>query len=165
MRTLGDGARACGSGVSAKMRRRGVTGSGRDGRSGDWRVELGGIAGVLSGGGDTGDEATLGGVFTLGGVLSVTLGGAGGGRRDWVVVGGGRRRHASKSSRSWETASSWEMEVGSGVSLRAPAIEWRPWMILSSDVGVGMVRKACRNSTVSEMTWLLVSLLTRRKHR
>ena len=66
--------------------------------------------------------------------------------------GGGRRRHASKSSLSLAIASSWEMAGGSGVSLRASEMDWRPWMILSSGVGAGIVRKACRNSTVSDMT-------------
>ena len=66
--------------------------------------------------------------------------------------GGGRKRHFSKTSRRFAIASSWEMAGGRGVSLRASEMDWRPWMILSSGVGVGIARKACRNSTVSDMT-------------
>ena len=157
--TLGGGASACGSGVSAKTSRRGTAWLCWGDRLGVGMAETGGLVGVLAAVGVVACDTTLGGD------LSCTLGDAG----EWflacVVGGRGMRRHASNSSRRLDMASSWVMVVGSGVSLRAPAIVWRPWMILSSGDGAGMVRNACRNSTVSEITWLLVSLLTSLKHR
>ena len=67
--TLGDGATACGSGESAKLRRRGTTGPGR----GDWigllMFKTGGLVGVLA------DDGVMAGEATLGGDLSGTLGG------------------------------------------------------------------------------------------
>jgi hypothetical protein len=81
------------------------------------------------------------------------------------LVGDGiKRRHDSKISLRLVMASSWEIDVGSGESLRVPEMTWRPWIILSLGEGEGTVRYACLNSTVSEMTWLLVSLLTNLKH-
>ncbi len=81
------------------------------------------------------------------------------------MVGDGiKRRQDLKISRRLVMASSWEIVVGSGESLRALEITWRPWIILSSGEGNGTVQKACLNLTVSEMTWLLVSLLTSLKH-
>ena len=159
MITLGDGAFAFGSGESAKLSRLGTTGTGR----GDWlgvlMVVTGDMVRVLVA------DGVLAGEATLGGALLDTLGGVGDGMRALMLGGGIRRPHDSKRSRRLVMASSWVMVVGSGVSLRAPAMAWRPWMILSSGDGAGMVRNACQNSTLSEMTWLLVSLLTRQKHR
>ena len=71
MITLGDGATACGSGVSAKVRRCGTAGTGRGDRLGVRMAETGGMEGVLVSGG------VMGGDATLGGALSCTLGGAG----------------------------------------------------------------------------------------
>ena len=71
--TLGDGATACGSGVSAKVSRRGTVWIGWGDWLGDRVVKTGGKEGVLAVGGD------MAGVATLGGVLSCTLGGAGAG--------------------------------------------------------------------------------------
>ena len=73
--TLGDGATACGGGVSAKVRRRGTAWT----SWGDWlgvrMAKTGGKEGVLAVGGD------MAGVATLGGALWCTLGGAGAGIR------------------------------------------------------------------------------------
>ncbi len=104
------------------------------------------------------------GVATLGRSWSGTLGRPGAGMLDCLVGDGIKRRHDSKISRRLVMASIWEIVVGSGESLRAPEMTWRPWIILSSGEGDGTVRYACLNSTVSEMTWLLVSLLTSLKH-
>ena len=154
MITLGDGATTGGNGEAAKEIRRGATGNGRGDGTGRRMAEAGGM-GVQA------DD----GVATLGSALSGTLGHAGEGMRARMLGGGLRRRHDSKRSRRLAMASCWVMVVGSGASLRELAMVWRPWMILSSGDGEGMARKACRNSTVSEMTWLLVSLLTSLKHR
>ena len=158
MTTLGDGATAGGNGESAKEIRRGETGTGRGDGTGLWMAEAGGVAVQV----DDGDKD---GVATLGTASAGTLGRAGEDCRAGMLEGGLRRRHDSNSSRRLAMASCWVMVVGSDVSLSAPAMVWRPWMILSSGDGAGMARKACRNSTVSEMTWLLVSLLTSLKHR
>ncbi len=101
---------------------------------------------------------------TLGSSWSGTLGRPGAGLRDCLVGDGIKRHHDSKISRRLVMASSWVIVVGIGESLRAPEMTWRPWIILSSGEGNGTVRYACRNSNVSEMTWLLVSLLTSLKH-
>ena len=158
MTTLGDGATAGGNGESAKEIRRGATGNGRGDGTGLRMAEAGGV-GVQA---DDGDKD---GVATLGSDSSGTLGRAWEGMRARMLGGGPRRRHDSKRSRRVAMASCWVMAVGRGASLRELAMVWRPWMILSFVDGEGMVRKACRNSTVSEMTWLLVSLLTSLKHR
>jgi hypothetical protein len=63
-----------------------------------------------------------------------------------------RRCHDSKRSLRLVRASSWEMVVGGGVSVSALVMACKPWAILSSANGAGMVRYACLNSTVSEMT-------------
>ena len=54
--------------------------------------------------------------------------------------------------------------VGSGASVSTFVKTYKPLMILSLAEGVGMVWYACRNSTVSNITWLLVSLLSNLKH-
>ena len=78
---------------------------------------------------------------TLGGSTGVsTLGRLGEGMWVWARDGGARRRHESKRLHRFAMASSCVMHVGGGASLRAPAMPWRPWMILSSGVGEGMVR-------------------------
>ena len=158
MITLGDGATAGGNGESAKEICLGATGKGRGDGTGLRKAEAGGV-GVQADDGDKDGEATLGSAS------SGTLGRAGEGMRARMLGGGLKRRHDSKRSRRLAMASCWVMVVGSGASLRELAMVWRPWMILSSGDGEGMARKACRNSTVSEMTWLLVSLLTSLKHR
>ena len=79
-------------------------------------------------------------VATLGGSTGVsTLGCPGEGMRVWARDGGARRRHESRRLHRFAIASSCVMHVGSGASL-TPAMTWRPWMILSSDEGKGMVR-------------------------
>ena len=104
------------------------------------------------------------GVATLGRAWSGTLGMPGMGMRDCLVGDRIKKHQDPKISRRLVMASSWEIVVGSGESLRGPEMTWRPWIILSSGEGDGTVRKACLNSTMSEMTWLLVSLLTSLKH-
>ncbi len=104
------------------------------------------------------------GVATLGRAWSGTLGMPGTGMRDCFVGDGIKRRQDSKISRRLVMASNWEIVVGGGESLRALEMTWRLWIILSSGEGDGTVRKACLNSTVSEITWLFVSLLTSLKH-
>ena len=110
----------------------------------------------LAGAGEKACEGAMG-VATLGRAWSGTLGMPGTGMRDCFVVDGIKRRQDSKISRRLVMASSWEIVVGSGESLRAPEMTWRPWIILSSGEGDGTVWYACRNLTVLEMTWLLVS--------
>ncbi len=104
------------------------------------------------------------GVATRGRSWSDTLGRHGVRMRDCLVGDGIKRHHDSKISRRLVMASSWEIVVGSGESLSVPEMTWRLWIILSSGEGDGTVRYACLNSTVSEMTWLLVLLLTSLKH-
>jgi hypothetical protein len=104
------------------------------------------------------------GVAIRGRSWSGTLGRHGARMRDCLVGDGIKRHHDSKISRRLVMTSSWEIVVGSGESLRAPEMTWRPWIILSSGEGNGTVRYACLNSTVLEMTWLLVSLSTSLKH-
>ncbi len=55
--------------------------------------------------------------------------------------------------------------MGGGAPQIAPATTSKLWMILSSAEGTGTERYACPNSTVSEMTWLLVLALTNLKQR
>ncbi len=117
----------------------------------------------LAGAGENACEGATG-VATLGRVWSGTLGMPGTGMRACLVGDGIKRRQDSKIYRRLVMTSSWEIVVGSGESLRAPEMTWRPLIILSSGKGNGTVRKACLNSTVSEMTWLLVLLLTSLKH-
>ena len=80
------------------------------------------------------------GMATLGGSGTSTLGRPGAGMQVNPVVGGPRRHHDSKRSCRLAMASTWEMHVGGGASLRAPDMTCRPWMILSSGMGKGMVR-------------------------
>ncbi len=117
----------------------------------------------LAGAGENACEGATG-VATVGRAWSGTLGMPGTGMRDCFVGDGIKMRQDSKISRRLVMASSWEIVVGSGESSRAPEMTLRPWIILSSGDGNGTVWKACLNSTVSEMTWLLVSLLTSLKH-
>jgi hypothetical protein len=137
--------------------RRGVTiaGSGLHGR----RADAGGGGGDQAG---KGLAPTLG-VWTTGVRVSsgaTTLGWPGAGPWLFPAGGGLRKRHDSKRSLRLVRAFSWEMVVGGGVSVSALMIACKPWVILSSANGAGMVRYACLNSNVSEMTWLLVSILT-----
>ena len=67
--TLGDGATACGSGESAKVRRHGTAGPGRGDGIGRRMAKTGGLEGVLA------DDGIMAGKATLGGDLSGTLGG------------------------------------------------------------------------------------------
>ncbi len=69
-----------------------------------------------------------------------TLGRPGDGMRARSVDGGPRRCHDLNRSCRLAMASTWEIDVGGGASLRTPDMTWRPWMILSSGVGAGMVR-------------------------
>ena len=62
-------------------------------------------------------------------------------------------------------ASSWEMHVGGDAPAMAPANTCSPWTILTSRVCEGTVMYECLNSTMLEMTWLLVSDLTSLKHQ
>ena len=77
--TLGAGATACGSVVSAKVSCRGMAGDGRGGRLGIWSAKTGGLVVVL------GAEGVVAGDTTLGGDLSCTLGGDGDCLLDRVV--------------------------------------------------------------------------------
>ncbi len=156
--TLGGGMiSSLGGGSLANTIRCGVTiaGSGHCGRSTD-------------AGGGGGNQAGKGLAPTLG-VQTTGVGGSSGaatlgqpsarprlfptGRRP-------RRRHNSKRSLRLVKALSWEMVVGGGVSVSASATACKPWAILSSANGAGMVRYACLNLIMLEMTWLLVSILT-----
>ncbi len=76
---------------------------------------------------------------TLGGSRLGTLGRPRDRMQAWLGGGGSRRHHASKRSRRLAMASTWVMMEGDGASLRALDMTWRPWMILSSGVGEGMV--------------------------
>ena len=69
-----------------------------------------------------------------------TLGRPGVGLLSWPNGRGAKRRHDSKTSLRLDSASSWEMDVGGGVSVSASVMERRPWTILSSGEGAGMVR-------------------------
>lgn len=137
MATLGDGATTSGDGESANMIRCGTTGKG----SGDGcellMAEAGAEGGDLAGAGEKVREDAAG-VATLGSSWAGTLGRPGAGLRDGLLGGGLRRRHESRRSRRLVMASSWVMVVGSGVSLSAPEMTWRPWIILSSGEGDGM---------------------------
>ncbi len=79
------------------------------------------------------------GLATLGGSRLGTLGRPGDRMRAWLGGGGFRRCHASKRSHRLAMVSTWVMVEGGGASLRALDMTWRPWMILSSGVGEGMV--------------------------
>ncbi len=72
------------------------------------------------------------GVATLGSSWKATLGCLGARKWPWFVGGGPRLRHDSNRSRRLAIASTWEMLVGGGASLRVLDMTWRPWMILSS---------------------------------
>ena len=124
------------------------------------------LRGVLAGGvvgereGEAGRDIAL-----LGAMWLCTLGSPWDGPEDGRRFGGAKRRHDSKISQRLAMASTWEMLVGGVAPVSAPATCCRPWMILSSGVGAGIARYLWRNSTVSEMHWLLVSALTSLKHQ
>jgi hypothetical protein len=84
---------------------------------------------------------------------------AGGGGKGGATIQRGQR------SLRLARAPSWEMVVDGGVSVSTLATACKPCAILSSANGAGMVRYACLNSTMLEMTWLLVSILTSLKQR
>jgi hypothetical protein len=91
---------------------------------------------------------------------AATLGRMGAGPQLVPARGGPRRCHNSKRSLRLVRASSWEMVVSGGASVSALATACNPWAILSSADGAEMVQYTFLNSTMSEMTWLLVSILT-----
>ena len=135
--TLGGGAASLvGVGVSANVIRRGMTGVTSGWR---WRTEIGGgkVTHV-----DRGVRIVRGEAICWGrGVSGVTtLGRPGIGSRVRPGDGGAKRRHDSNTSLRLESASSWDMVVGGGLSMSASVISWSPWTILSSAVGTGMVR-------------------------
>ena len=103
----------------------------------------------------------------LGAMWLCTLGSPWDGPADGRRFGGTKRRHDSKICQRLAMFSTWEMLVGGGAPVSAPATCCNPWMILSSKVRAGIARYLWRNSTgpVSEMHWLLVSVLTSLKHR
>jgi hypothetical protein len=127
-----------GCGTSSKVIRCGVmwTESGTGGSG--WRKEASCGGGIQAG---AGVAATVGerGVAILGSLLA-TLGHLG--ARTWPgdVGGGPSLHHDSNRSHRLTMASIWEMVVGGGASLRVPNMTWRPWLILSSGEGEGMVR-------------------------
>ncbi len=104
-------------------------------------------------------------IATLGESWLCTLGSPGVGQRDEQRVGGARRRHDSKMSQKLAMALTWEILVGGAAPERAPATTCNPWMILSSVEGEGTARYLWQNSTVSKISWLLVSALTSLKQR
>jgi hypothetical protein len=114
-----------------KASQHGVTWIGRISVRGDWMAEAGCEGGIHAG---VGVRATHGvSEMTTHGSSGVsTLGWHGAG--PWVgdEEGGPRRRQDSKRSCRLAMASTWEMHVGRGASLRAPAMTSRLWMIMSS---------------------------------
>ncbi len=70
-----------------------------------------------------------------------------------------------KMSQRLAMALTWEILVGSATLERAPTTTCNPWMILSSVEGEGTARYPWQNSTVSKISWLLVSALTSLKQR
>ena len=74
----------------------------------------------------------------------------------------GRTPAVHESSRLLRFWMDWicDILVGGGASVSPFVSTCKPLIIFSSAEGVGMVLNACRNSTVSDMTWLLMSLLT-----
>jgi hypothetical protein len=127
-----------GSGTSSKVIRRGVTWTESGTGGSGWRKEAGCGGGIQAG---TVVAATIGerGVATLGSLLA-TLGSSG--ARTWPGdVGGGLSLHHDSNRSHWlAIASTWEMLVGGGASLRAHDMTWRPWILLSSGEGKGMVQ-------------------------
>ncbi len=136
--TLGSWEAACGGGVAVKVSRRGKTGQGSCTGQDVWMAEARIGGGVQAGAGERMLEGGEG-LATLGGSRLGTLGCPGDRMRAWLGGGGSRRRHASKRSCRLAMASTWVMVEGGGASLRALDMTWRPWMILSSGVGEGMV--------------------------
>jgi len=144
MPTLG-GATTFGGERSSKVILRGVAWKFGGGGGVIWRLlvkKFVGFAGRVRCGVTGRGAISLGtGVATLGSSGGVsTLGRPGVGIRLRASDGGARRRHESKRSRRLAMASTCEMDVGGGASLRAPDMTCRLWMILSSGVGDGMVR-------------------------
>jgi hypothetical protein len=112
-----------------------AVGAGRDSRLDKVR-QGGGIHAFAEEVPAVGDE----GVATLGGSWMGTLRRPGNGMRTWSVDGGPRRHHDLSRSHRLTMASTWEIDVGGGASLRAPDMTWRLWIILSSGMGAGMVQ-------------------------
>jgi hypothetical protein len=127
-----------GSGTSSKVIQRRVTWTAYGIGGGGWRKQAGHGGDVQEG---AGVAATVGerGVATLGSSMA-TLGHPGDRTWPWFVGGGPRLCHDSNRSRRLAMASIWEMLVGGRASLRVPDMMWRPWMILSSREGEGMVQ-------------------------
>jgi hypothetical protein len=122
--------------------------------------------GVLVGAGVQEGEGVAGrGTAPLGAMWLCTLRSPWDGPADGRRFGGAKRHHDSKISQRLAMASTWEMLVGGGAPVSAPATCCNPWVILSSEVGAGIARYLRRNSTVSEMHWLLVSMLMSLKHQ
>ncbi len=168
---IGDGSIATlGEGASPKVMRRGVAwkvlalaGEAR------WRLDANtfvGLAGrVCCGETSWGDRGWVGRVATCVASGLSTLGSPGAMRRGALRWGGASSCQDSKISLRLAMASSWERLVGGLAPAIAPATTCKPWMIVSSGDCKGTVIYECLNSTVSEMTWLLVSDLTSLKHR
>ncbi len=97
---------------------------------------------------------------TLGELRAFTLGHVGAGRWFCYRDGGASACHDSKISSSAVIALCWETLVGGGVPRIAAATSCKPCMILSSAEVTGIERYELQNLTVSEMTWLLVLVLT-----
>ena len=81
-----------------------------------------------------------------------------------TLLGVPRRFH--DSNRLCRLSMAWICDtlVGSGAFVSTLVKTCKPLMILSLADGAGLVLYACRNSTVSDISWLLVSLLTSLKH-
>ncbi len=114
-----------------------VTQMGRSAACGDRMAEAGCESGIHA---CVGVRAARGvsGMATLGSSGMSTLGWCEAG--PWVGddEGGPRRRQDSKRSHRLAMASTWEMHIGGGASLRVPAMTCRPWTILSSAEGDGI---------------------------
>jgi hypothetical protein len=97
-------------------------------------AEAGHEGGLNAGMGVQADHG-ISGMATLGSSGMSTLGWHGAGM--WVgdKEGGPSRRQDSKRSRRLAMASTWEVHVDGGASMRAPDMTCRPWMILSSAEG------------------------------
>ncbi len=102
-------------------------------------VEAGHKGGIHTGVGES-TACGITGMIFIGSSDMSTLGWLGAGM--WVrdKEGGPRRLQDSKRLCRLAMVSTWEMHVGRGASLKAPDMTCRPWMILSSAEGDGIVQ-------------------------
>jgi hypothetical protein len=160
--TLGVG----GAGVSLKLSCQGVACPAGGAGQGKRRLEFGCGGGIQAGLGESVGVGVGGCIIaTLGASWLCTLGNPGVRQWDGQRIGGARTRHDSKMSQRLAMALTWEILVGGATPERAPVTTCNPWMILSSVEGEGTARYPWQNSTISKISWLLVSTLTSLKQR